>query len=146
MRQPVEMRPPAAVRVYIICFILLWIVLFAASGIASPFNTPIAIILIVFGLAVGIRSVSLKFVADESGLLVRNFFRTRHFGWDEVEDFRWGRLVMGMPFGQVIYLLLRNGEVVALDISASHWGFAFGGRLKREQMLQRLREWLPHQD
>jgi H+/Cl- antiporter ClcA len=33
-----------------------WIVLFAASGIASPFNTPIAIILIVFGLAVGIRA------------------------------------------------------------------------------------------
>lgn len=140
------MRQPAAVRVYMICFILLWIVLVAASGIAPPFNTPIAIVLIVFGLALGIRSVSLKCVADESGLLVRNFFRTRHFGWDEVEDFRWGRPVMGMPFGQVIYLLLRNGEVVALDITASHWGFAFAGRLKRDQMLQGLREWLPRWD
>lgn len=140
------MRQPAAVRVYIICFSLLWIVLSATSMIASPFNTPIAMILIVFGLALGIRIMFLKVVADESGLLVRNFFRTRHFGWDEVEDFRWGRPVMGMPFGQVIYLLLRNGEVVTLDISASHWAFAFGRKAKREQMLQGLREWLPRQD
>jgi hypothetical protein len=146
MRQPFVMRQPVAVRVYIICFSLLWIVLSAASMIPSPFNTPIAMILIIIGLAVGIRSVSLKCVADESGLLVRNFFATRHFGWDEVEDFRWGRPVMGMPFGQVIYLLLRNGEVVALDISASYWGFPFGRRPRLEQLLQRLREWLPRQD
>jgi hypothetical protein len=146
MRQLVEMRQPVAVRVCIICFSLLWIVLSAASMIPSPFNTPIAMILIVIGLAVGIRSVSLKCVADESGLLVRNFFQTRQFGWGEVEDFRWGRLVMGMPFGRVIYALLRNGEVVSLDISASYWGFPFGRRPKMEQMLQRLREWLPGQD
>jgi hypothetical protein len=114
--------------------------------IASPYNTPIAMILIAIGLAFGIRTTSLGFVADESGLLVRNFFQTRQFGWGEVEDFRWGRLVMGMPFGRVIYALLRNGEVICLDISAFYWGFPFGRRPKMGQMLQRLREWLPGQD
>jgi hypothetical protein len=114
--------------------------------IPSPFNTPIARILIVIGVAVGIRSVSLKCVADESGLLVRNLLGTRRFGWGEVEDFRWGRPVMGVPFGRVIYALLRNGEVVALDISASYWTFPFGRRPSPEQLLQRLREWLPRQD
>jgi len=145
MRQPVEMRQPMAARIYIICFSLLWIGLSTASMIASPYNTPIAMILIAIGLAFGIRITSLGFVADESGLLVRNFFQTRQFGWGEVEDFRWGRL-MGMPFGQVIYALLRNGELVSLDISASYWGVPFGRRPKMEQMLQRLREWLPRQD
>ncbi len=146
MRERVEMRQPVAARIYIICFSLLWIGLSAASMIASPYNTPIAMILIAFGLAFGIRISSLKFIADASGLLVHNFFRTRHFGWDEVEDFRWGRLGMGMPFGRVIYALLRNGEVVALDITASYWGFPFGRRPRLERMLQRLREWLPRQD
>jgi apolipoprotein N-acyltransferase len=134
-----------AARIYIICFSLLWIGLSTASMIASPYNTPIAMILIAIGLAFGIRITSLGFVADESGLLVRNFFQTRQFGWGEVEDFRWGRL-MGMPFGQVIYALLRDGELVSLDISTSYWGVPFGRRPKMEQMLQRLREWLPRQD
>jgi hypothetical protein len=35
-----------------------------------------------------------------------------------VEDFRLGTM-MGMPFGRVIHVLLRNGEVVTLDITAS---------------------------
>jgi hypothetical protein len=76
--------------------------------------------------------------------VVRNFFRTLRLGWGEVEDFRLGTM-MGMPFGRVIHVLLRNGEVVTLDITASHWTFVFGERAKQEQMLQRLREWLPRE-
>ena len=68
------------------------------------------------------------------------------FGWDEIEDFRLGHPVMVIPFGRVIHVLLWNGEVVTLDITTMHWAFAFGGKAKQEQVLKRLRGWLPHQD
>jgi hypothetical protein len=71
------------------------------------------------------------------------FFRTQHFRWDEVEDFRLGRVMNGLPFGWVIHALLRNEEVVTLDVAAYSWSLTFGARAKREQILNRLREWLP---
>jgi hypothetical protein len=82
------------------------------------------------GTAFILRTWSIRFVADESRLLVCNFFRTWRFRWDEVEDIRLGRPMIGMPFGRVIHVLLRNGEVVILDITTMHWGFAFGGKAK----------------
>ena len=117
-----------------------------AAGIRSPSDALITLLMAALGTAFVIRIWSIRFVADESGLLVRNFFRTWRFRWDEVEDFRLGRQMMMMPFGRVIHVLLRNGEVLTLDITASHWAFAFGAKARQEQMLQRLREWLPRQD
>jgi hypothetical protein len=95
------------------------------------------------GAAFILRAWSIRFIADESGLLVRNLFRTWRLRWDEIEDFRLGQPVMVIPFGRVIHVLLRNGDVVTLDITTMHWVFAFGGKAKQEQVLERLRAWLP---
>jgi Bacterial PH domain len=145
MREPIEFRQPAPVRIYFVCFALLWVGSLVAFGIRSPSDALITVLMSAIGVAFIIRIWSVKFVADESGLVVRNFFRTLRLGWGEVEDFRLGTM-MGMPFGRVVHVLLRNGEVVTLDITASHWTFVFGGRAKQELMLQRLREWLPRED
>ena len=129
------------------CFGLLWVGILVAAIITSPLSdAPIPLLMIALGGALIIRMESMKLVADESGLLVRNFSRTCRFRWDEVEDFRLGRPMMGMLFGQLIHVLLRNGEVITLDVTAFNWGFAFGRRAKREQSLRRLREWLPPRD
>jgi len=134
MRQPVEIRQPAAMRVYAVCFGLLWVGILVAVIITSPLSgAPIPVLMTALGGASFFRMESMKSVADESGLLVRNFSRTWRFRWDEVEDFGLGRPIMGMLFGQVIHVLLGNGEVITLDVSAFNWGFAFGGRAKREQ-------------
>jgi hypothetical protein len=147
MRQPVEIRLPAAIRVYAVCFGLLWVGGLVAATITLPLSeAPFAILMMAFGGALILRMESLKFAADESGVLVRNFYRTWRFRWDEVEDFRLGRPMMAMPFGQVIHMLLRNGEVITIDVTAAHWAFLFGGKVKREQTLQRLRLWLPPRD
>jgi hypothetical protein len=69
-------------------------------------------------------------------------FRTWRFDRAEIEDFRLGRDAIGLPFGQVIHVLLRNGEVVTADASWASWGFLFGGRAKREEVIRRLSEWL----
>lgn len=130
-------------QIYFACFGLLWVGLLLGSLTRSRSDAPIALLMIVLGGAFIVRTWSLKFVANESGLLVRNFFRTWRFGWDQVEDFRLGRGGMAMPFGQVIHVLLRNDEVITLDITASHWSFLLGGKEKRERTLKMLREWLP---
>jgi PH (Pleckstrin Homology) domain-containing protein len=100
--------------------------------------------LAIFGVTFIYRIDSMKVVADESGLLIRNLLRTSRFPWGEVEGFRPGRSMMAMPFGQVIHVLLRNGEVVTADVTARPW-ILFGGRARLERTLQDLRRWLPRQ-
>jgi len=126
-------------------FACLWVGLLVAAGIRSPSDAAITSVMAALGTVFIIRIWSIRLVADESGLLVRNFFRTWRFRWDEVEDFRLGRPIMGMPVGWVIHALLRNGEVVTPDIT-TYSGFPFSGKARQEQKLKRLREWLPRQD
>ena len=147
MRESLQIRQPAGMTVYAVCFGLLWVGILVAAIITSSLSdAAIPLLMIALGGALISRMESMKLVADEFGLLVRNFSRTWRFRWDEVEDFRLGRPMMGMLFGQVMHVLLRNGEVITLDVTAFNWGFAFGGRAKREQTLRRLREWLPPRD
>ena len=144
MRKPTEIRQPAAMRIYFVFFGLLWVgTLLVPYGIRSGSDALVILLFGVVGVAFIARTASLRVIADESGLHVRNFFRTQHLGWEEIEDFRLGRPMSGLPFGWVIHALLTNEEVVTLDVTASNWSLAFGGRAKREQVLNTLREWLP---
>lgn len=144
MRQPTEIRQPTAMRIYFVFFGLLWVgALLVPYGIRWRSDALVILLFGVVGIAFIARIASLRVLADESGLNVRNFFRTQHFRWEEVEDFRLGRPMSGLPFGWVIHALLTNDEVVTLDVTASNWILAFGGRAKREQVLNTLREWLP---
>jgi hypothetical protein len=144
MREPTLIRPPAAFRIYCVVFALIWVgTLLVPYGIRSGSDAILKLLLGVVGAAFITRTATLKVLADELGLHVRNIFRTQHFGWKQVEDFRLGRPMSGLPFGWVIYVLLSNEEVVPLDVTASNLSLAFGGRAKREQALNMLRDWLP---
>jgi hypothetical protein len=137
MRQRVEMRIPTAVTVYAVCWALLCGVVLLAGVLGLP---ALAFLLVMLPLegALILRVQTVKFVADESGLLVRNLVRTWRFRWDEVEDFRVGR----GPCDRLIFVMLRNGEVFALDVTAYSWA-SRGGRARRDPMVQALRQWLP---
>ncbi len=144
MGQPIEIRLPIAIRIYGACFGLVWVgFLIAAITSSKASEIPFAAFMAIFGAAFIYRFVGVWIVADESGLLIRNLYRTWRFRWDEVDDFRLGR-PMAMPFGQVIHVLLRNGEVVTADVTASSWTL-FSGRAKLERTLQELRRWLSRQ-
>jgi hypothetical protein len=142
MRQPVVIRTPLLLRMYVIGFMAFWVGAVFSFPIASPSDALLVTVMVAFGVAFASRMAMVKLQVDESGLLVRNLVRTWRFDRAEVEDFRLGRDAMGLPFGQVIHVLLRNGEVVTADASWASWGFLFGGRAKREEVLLRLREWL----
>jgi Bacterial PH domain len=147
MREPTEIRQSAAMRVYAVFLCLLYFLfvgmLLVPHGIGSGSEALFTLFFGVVWVAFIARSALLKILADQAGLHVRNFFRTQHFRWEEVEDFRLGRPMSGLPLGWVIYALLRNGEVVTLEATSSNWRLVFGGRARAEQFLNTLREWLP---
>jgi len=141
MSQPVVVRIPIAVRVYGVGFGLVWVGFLVVASIKSERSqVPFTVLMAVIGVALIYRIDSMKVVADGSGLFVRNMYRTWRFRWGDVEDFRPGRSFMGLPFGQVIHVLLRNGGIVTLDVTARPW-VLFGAPAKFEGTLQALRGW-----
>jgi putative effector of murein hydrolase LrgA (UPF0299 family) len=80
MRQPIEIRQPAAIGIYVVGFTLFFVGALVLGIISSPSDAPILGLMMAFGIALGARIQMLKFVADESGILIRNFFRTWRFG------------------------------------------------------------------
>jgi hypothetical protein len=142
MRQPVVIRTPLLLRVYVIGFMVFWVGALLSFPIASPSDALLVTVMVAFGVGFMSRMAMVKLQVDESGVVVRNFIRTWRFDESEIEDFRFSRAAVGQLFGQVIHVLLRNGEVVTADASWASWGFLFGGKAKREAVLRRLREWL----
>ena len=79
VRQPIEIRQPAAVRIYVVAFTVFSVGLLVWGGIPSPVDVLILVFMAAFIVALAARIQMLKLVADDSGLLVRNFFRSWHF-------------------------------------------------------------------
>ncbi len=143
MREPTQIQQPLAMRIYCLLFGLFVVGTMVPPAIRSGADGIFVLLFTAVGATFIARVASVRVLADESGLHVRNTFRTQHFRWDEVEDFRFGRPIGGLPFGWVIHVLLGSDEVVTLDIALYNWALAFGASAKREQVLNRLREWLP---
>lgn len=147
-RQVVHIRQPVALRIYVVGFGTVWcamLVSFAVAGRGQGAVSVVPLLMLGFGATLMYRMLRVGVVADESGLLVRNSFRTKRFSWSEVEDFRVGGAAMGMPFGKVVHVLLRNGEVLTLDVTMRPWLFA-RGRARLDEYVQALRSWLSRSD
>jgi PH (Pleckstrin Homology) domain-containing protein len=142
MRQPVRIRVPVALRVYLAGFGVVWSAFLIATVLHSGVSDALVVLFMIpIGVAIAMRAALQVVVADDSGLFVRNFYRTRRFSWSDVEEFRIGTPAM-QPFGKVIHVLLRNGEFFALDVSMRPWFFG-RGKAKLEETVTRLRSWLP---
>lgn len=136
------MRLPLPMRVYVGVFGIFWLG-GVATGLVRMFPQPETLVLVamlVFGATLVYRMLRLEVVANGEGLLVRNHFRTRRYGWDEVEDFRLGSPGFGLPFGKVVYVLLAGGDVTTLDVTM-RWGLTGRSRDKIAAYLSALREW-----
>jgi PH (Pleckstrin Homology) domain-containing protein len=139
----VVLRAPALARAYTVVFGVVWcgfvaLGLVAAIGAGSP-GAVIPLIMLGFGAAFMTRLFIMIVVADETGLLVRNLYRTRHFGWSQVEDFRIGAST-GFRRRKSIYVLLRDGEIFPLEVTDPQF---YGASAKLPSHLDRLRSWLP---
>jgi hypothetical protein len=135
MAERVVIRQPAAMRLYVLGFGIVW------CGFLVTFlldtGSPLPVLMLAFGATIVYRTVRLGVFADVDGLRVRNNFSTKRFAWSEVEDFRLGPPSMGLPVGKVIHVLLRDGTIMALDVTTRPFG-----RAKLERNLVALRSWL----
>jgi hypothetical protein len=138
-------RLALAVRVYVVVFTCFWCgSVFAGLIAAAAHGSPAVLILLLvvaFGLTLGYRIFRLSVALGSQDLLVRNFYRTRRIVRAEVEGFRQGALSQ-QPFTRGIYVLLRDGTVFPLDVTARPYFFGRGKRLldDRTQLLQRWLE------
>lgn len=143
MSEPLRIRQPTALRIYIVAFGVFWCGI-VAVGFVSLVPRPEALIplgMLMFGGSLTYRMFRLEVVADGTGLLIRNYYRTHRYHWEDVEDFRLGSPMMAMPFGKVIHALLANGEIVTLDVTMRPWLLG-RGREQRDRYLRDLRKWV----
>jgi hypothetical protein len=145
-REPTVMRLPLAYRIYLIVFMCIWCTFALASLIAAAINSSpgaaIALVILVFGpsFIYGIFRVSV--VLDAESLLVRNFWqRRRHIARSDVEGFRLGP-ISGQRSRQTIYVLLRDGTVLPLDVAGSPYVAFTGGPERLEFQMLSLQQWL----
>jgi hypothetical protein len=141
--EPLRIHQPTALRAYIGAFGVFWcgIVAVGFFGLVPQPEALIPLGMLAFGGSLTYRMVRLEVVADDAGLLIRNYYKTRRYSWAEVEEFRLGSATLGMPFGKVIHALLANGEIVTLDVTMTPALFA-RGRKRRERHLRQLQEWV----
>ncbi len=145
MPDPVSIRLPLPMRVYVGVFAVVWLS-GVGRGLVDVFPRPETLVLVVmlaFGATLVYRNLRLDVVANADGLLVRNHFRTRRYGWHEVEDFRLGSPGFGLPFGKVLYALLATGDVTTLDVTM-RWGLTASSRKNIAAYLDALRRWATH--
>ncbi len=143
--QPVEIEQPLLIKIYVGGFGIFWCVALLGGIVASVADGAIGalvplLLMLAFGATLCYRIFSLEAIADTRGLRVRNYFSTKTFDWDDVEDFRLGGPMFSMPFGKVVHVLLRDREIVTLDVTMRPWLLS-SGRRKLDGWLQMLREW-----
>ena len=80
MARPVEIRLPYGFRIYIVIFGVVWCG-FVVSAVFTVDSAAVVIplLMLAFGGTLVFRMASLAVFADDSGLRVRNYFRTKRF-------------------------------------------------------------------
>lgn len=95
----------------------IWPIPVLVNGVA-PWPVPAAYLVVVTGLVVAslYRASRVALVIGDSGLVVRNFLRSRRLGWQEV-----ARLVDGCAWGDnwALTVLLNDGRAVTSDAAVS---------------------------
>jgi hypothetical protein len=146
--RPYAIRLPLAVRAYVVIFMCIWCVplLGASIGAAvhgSPGFVGFAVPMLAFGLALGYRIIRLSVTLNPDDLLVRGYFHTRRIVRADIEGFRQGSQT-NQPFTRVIYVLLRDGTVFPLDVTARM--YVGRGKARLADRTRSLQSWLGHVD
>jgi hypothetical protein len=140
---PIEIRPPPVLRLYVVIFMTIWcggvlavLVLAVREGDAAAV---IPALMFVFGAGLGFRLFRLGVTAEGETLVIRNNLRTARIRRDEIEGFRLSSPA-AIPFGRVIYALLRDESILRLDVTVRP-AVTARGRAKMADWLAQLRAW-----
>jgi hypothetical protein len=136
----IRIRAPLALRVYVAAFVAAWVALGAAAAHeAGRAAAIVPAVIVVAGLAFAWLLFRVRVDSDGDELVVRNHLRTQRLRRGEIEAFRLGRPSY-QPFGELVYVLLRDGSVVALD-ATNRASLTGPGRRRLAARLDELRAW-----
>jgi hypothetical protein len=71
--------------------VLIFVGAFANAALGSLAWIPVAIVL-AFGALVALRAIRIRFLVDDDGMTIANFFRRRRFAWSEIAKIDEGRV------------------------------------------------------
>jgi hypothetical protein len=143
--KPTVIRLPLAYRVYLVAFMCVYCSFLLAGLIDAAINAPLAVVIplamLVFGLGFCYRIFRVSATLDSTALLVRNFSQARRIPRTDIEGFRLGPVSGWWSSRQTIYVLLRDGTVLPLDVAGNRYAFTGGSALLASRMLS-LQHWL----
>jgi hypothetical protein len=140
------MRLSLAYRVYLVAFMCVWCSFLLAGLISAAINAPLAVliplVMLVFGLGFTYRIFRASVTLGSEALLVRNFSQARRIPRTDIEGFRLGAVSQWRSRQtQTIYVLLRDGTVLPLDVAGN--GYApTGGSARLASLMLSLQNWL----
>ena len=132
-------------RWYVAAFGCIWCVVIVGicvgivvTGDDAVVLLPMMLGMLVFGSVVTFRTARMAVIAEGDLLTIRDQLRTRRRRRGEVEGFRIGTF---QAIGKVIYVLLTDGDIIALDVT---FGLTFlaRSRARQAEQLAALQNWL----
>jgi hypothetical protein len=143
-RKSAVIRPSIAFRVCFVVFMCVWCgftltALIAAALSGSP-ATVVPFLMLAFGLTFGYRMVRMSVTLDPQALTVRNIYRTRRIAQGDIQGFRHGPMSEN-PFTRTIYVMLRDGTVLPLDVAGRAYFFGRGQAVLDDRM-RTFQTWL----
>jgi len=107
-------------------------------------GTVVTTVMLAILLVFGYRIVRISVTFSERDLLVRNFSRSRRLTRAEVDEVHLGSLT-DSPFRGSVWLSMRDGSVLGIDIAGRHLPFGARGRSTVEARHRLLQSWLVDQ-
>jgi hypothetical protein len=144
MPEAVIITPTPFMRMSLVVFVVIW-----CGGVGVAFidmllaSDPTAVMpggMLAFGGFLTARMMNLSVRADTSGLSIRNMLRSARYDWGEVEDFRFSSASPSLPIAKTLHVLLRNGEILTLDVT-SRLRLSRTSRRQLDDYLRQLRSW-----
>jgi hypothetical protein len=115
-KAPVVLEAPLAMRIYAGLFGLAFFVVLALNAFATAkvHLSAIPVVLVVVGDLVCFRIFRTALVANDRGLIVRNYFRTYRYRWSDVADFRLDAPASRLD-GWEMSVVTKGGKSIRLD-------------------------------
>lgn len=139
-----ELRPLLVARIWAAGFGTFWCGAVIVGGINAlrhgTSGVLVAAVMLIIGVALAYRLVTLGVFGRGDELVVRNNFRTRRLTRSEIEDFRVGSASGGLPVNKAISVLLMDGSLLNLDVTTCLTVLP-RGRRRLDQQLLTLRAW-----
>lgn len=115
-KAPVMLQAPRGMRIYAALFGIAFLVVVVLNAVAARKSalSTIPLILVCLGAVVCLRIFRTALVADQRGVMIRNYFRTYRLRWSDIADFRLDPPATRLE-GWELSVVTASGKEIRLD-------------------------------